>query len=74
MYSVQNINFQASGQIVIWFKLKVGKKLPVFALSARHFANGYHLANWAIKISFWRNILLQTAAKDKCDRRVIFEI
>ena len=26
--------------------------IPVFALPARHFANGYHLANWAIKISF----------------------
>ena len=24
---------------------------PVFTLPARHFANGNHLANWAIKIS-----------------------
>ena len=28
----------------------------VFTLPARHFANGYHLANRATKISFWRNI------------------
>ena len=31
-------------------------KNAVFALPACHFANGYHLANWAIKLSFWRNI------------------
>ena len=28
----------------------------VFVLPCRHFANGYHLANWANKISFWQII------------------